>query len=178
MITYITGDATQPLGRGNKIVAHVCNDIGAWGRGFVLSLSRQWPTAEKSYRDWSASKLSDDFPPFTLGNTVFVPVERTSDSDPAQTTIWVANMVAQHGISTGKDGMSTIRYDALEDCLQDVRMMAHDQDASVHMPRIGCGLGGGVWSEVEPIIERKLYDIEVYVYDYSSTDSASIPWNQ
>ena len=39
--------------------------------------------------------------------------------------------------------------------------------ATVHMPRIGCGLAGGTWDNIEPIIERTLCeaDIEVSVYD-------------
>lgn len=52
MINYIVGDATDPKVEGNKIIAHVCNDIGAWGRGFVLTLSRKFPEAERSYRRW------------------------------------------------------------------------------------------------------------------------------
>lgn len=49
-IQYITGDATDPTGGGNKIIAHVCNDIGAWGAGFVLAISRRWPQPEAEYR--------------------------------------------------------------------------------------------------------------------------------
>ncbi|MDR6488204.1 O-acetyl-ADP-ribose deacetylase (regulator of RNase III) [Chryseobacterium vietnamense] len=39
---------------------------------------------------------------------------------------------------------------------------------NIHMPRIGCGLAGGKWEEIEPIIERALLkkDVEVYVYDF------------
>ncbi len=35
------------------------------------------------------------------------------------------------------------------------------------MPRIGCGLAGGKWEEIEPIIQSALLEngIEVYVYD-------------
>lgn len=40
-IHYITGDATIPIGEGKKIIAHVCNDIGAWGKGFVLPLAKK-----------------------------------------------------------------------------------------------------------------------------------------
>jgi len=36
MITYLVGDATQPQGEGVKVIAHICNDIGAWGAGFVI----------------------------------------------------------------------------------------------------------------------------------------------
>jgi len=38
----------------------------------------------------------------------------------------------------------------------------------VHMPRIGCGLAGGKWEKIEPIILSELIDkgINVFVYDY------------
>lgn len=40
-------------------------------------------------------------------------------------------------------------------------------NASVHMPRIGCGLAGGSWGKVEPIIQEELCDkgVQVFVYD-------------
>ncbi|EGJ73150.1 hypothetical protein STTU_0361 [Streptomyces sp. Tu6071] len=42
-ITYVRGDATAPRGRGPRVIAHVCDDRGGWGKGFVLALSRRWP---------------------------------------------------------------------------------------------------------------------------------------
>lgn len=30
-IQYIKGDATSPKGTDNKIIVHVCNDVGGWG---------------------------------------------------------------------------------------------------------------------------------------------------
>lgn len=47
-IKYLKGDATQPLVSGNKIIVHVCNDIGAWGKGFVLAISKRWAQPEKN----------------------------------------------------------------------------------------------------------------------------------
>jgi hypothetical protein len=37
------------------------------------------------------------------------------------------------------------------------------------MPRIGCGLAGGNWEEIEPIIEETLgaQSVPVSVYDFS-----------
>lgn len=35
MITYVTGDATKPVGNGRKIIAHVTNDEGGWGAGLA-----------------------------------------------------------------------------------------------------------------------------------------------
>src|SRR5688500_13345662 len=55
-IKYIKGDATRPARPGNKIIVHVCNDIGGWGRGFVMALSARWKEPEQSYRQWFSSK--------------------------------------------------------------------------------------------------------------------------
>jgi hypothetical protein len=37
----------------------------------------------------------------------------------------------------------------------------------VHLPRIGCGLAGGTWKRVEPLIDARLCarDVPVTVYD-------------
>lgn len=40
-IIYLKGDATEPIGTGHKIIAHVCNNKGGWGRGFVLAISKK-----------------------------------------------------------------------------------------------------------------------------------------
>ncbi|MCT2277673.1 hypothetical protein M3G91_08560 [Micromonospora chalcea] len=44
---------------------------------------------------------------------------------------------------------------------------AEELGASVHMPRIGCGLAGGSWQRIEPLIRQALSDrgIPVTVYD-------------
>lgn len=40
-ITYLKGDATNPQSEENKIIAHICNDIGGWGKGFVVAISKR-----------------------------------------------------------------------------------------------------------------------------------------
>jgi O-acetyl-ADP-ribose deacetylase (regulator of RNase III) len=46
--------------------------------------------------------------------------------------------------------------------------MARELGASVHMPRIGCGLVGGEWTEVEPLIEQHMVvaGVPLTVYDF------------
>jgi O-acetyl-ADP-ribose deacetylase (regulator of RNase III) len=43
---------------------------------------------------------------------------------------------------------------------------AYEHNASIHMPRIGCGLAGGDWREIEPVIQDELagrnHDVTVY----------------
>lgn len=154
-ITYIRGDATVPSVKGVKVIAHVCNDIGGWGKGFVVAISRRWPEPEKSYRAWHRERASNDF---ALGAVQFVQVEPY---------VWVANMVGQRGIRTGSKGVP-VRYEAMDAALERLAEKAADLGASVHMPRIGCGLAGGKWSRVEPLITDRLVrrGIAVTVYDH------------
>ncbi|ATW51690.1 macro domain-containing protein [Streptomyces peucetius] len=153
-IRYVRGDATVPRGKGVKLIVHVCNDLGGWGKGFVLALSRRWPEPEASYRRWHRERAGNDF---ALGAAQFVRVGPF---------LWVANMVGQRGMRTGSKGVP-VRYDAIDKALAAVADKALELDASVHMPRIGCGLAGGRWSRIEPLIADRLTarDIEVTVYD-------------
>lgn len=159
-ITYIRGDATAASVKGVKVIAHVCNDIGGWGKGFVLAVSRRWPEPEKSYRAWHRDRASNDF---GLGAARFVQVEPY---------VWVANLVGQRGIRTGSKGVP-VRYEAIDAALERLGEKALELDASVHMPRIGCGLAGGKWSRIEPLVHERLVrrGIEVTVYDHGENRS-------
>lgn len=159
-INYTTGDATAPQDDGPKVIVHVCNDKGGWGKGFVVAISKRWKEPEAEYRRWH--KEGGD-PPFELGQVRFVEVEPR---------LWVANMIGQHGMSR-IGGQPPIRYEAVEEGLRQVAEFAGDKGASVHMPRIGCGLAGGEWEDIEPIIERTLVEagIEVTVYDFEPAAS-------
>ncbi len=153
-ITYVRGDATVPQADGPAIIAHVCNDIGGWGRGFVLALSARWPEPEQGYRDWYDQGTEHGF---ELGAVRLVKVEPN---------LWVANMIGQQGIHAGPDG-PPVRYWAIEAALGELADEADAMGASVHMPRIGCGLAGGEWPVVEAIIERTLLTagVPTIVYD-------------
>ena len=156
-IDYAVGDATAPVAQGSKIIVHVCNDIGAWGRGFVLALSRRWPEPEARYLAWHRGEVNT---PFELGQVQFVQV--TQDT-------WVANLIGQHGIRTSS-GLPPIRYDSIRAGLRRVCAEAKRLRASIHMPRIGCGLAGGTWEEVSVLLEEELvvHGLAVTVYDLAS----------
>ena len=154
-INYVKGDATKPVGDGIKFIAHVCNDIGAWGAGFVLALSRRWKEPEEAYRAMTAEELE-------LGNVRMVGV--TDD-------IAVANMIAQEGTGRAPDGTPPIRYYALALALKslDNAAVLHSEytgrEVSIHMPKIGSGLAGGNWDTIEMII-RECTTVPVTVYEF------------
>ncbi len=153
-ISYVTGDATAPIGAGTKIIVHVCNDMGGWGRGFVVAVSKRWREPEERYRQWFREGGPQ---PFELGQVQFVE---------AHPDLWVANLIGQHGIRS-EGGQPPIRYDAIRTGLASVRDFARPRSASVHMPRIGAGLAGGRWDEIAPIVTTELveHDVSVTVYD-------------
>jgi O-acetyl-ADP-ribose deacetylase (regulator of RNase III) len=147
-IKYTIGDATRPKGDGEKIICHICNDMGAWGAGFVLALSARWSDPEEAYRDTPREELE-------LGNVMIVPVEDD---------ILVANMIAQHNVYPDHNGLPPIRYNAVRKCLTAVNKLAEEIGATLHMPRIGSGLAGGRWEDIEKIIEE-VVTVNVTVYD-------------
>lgn len=165
-INYTTGDALRPYGKGTKIITHICNDIGGWGAGFVVALSKRWTLPETVYR-----KAFRQATPPRLGEVQFVDIPRMYTVGEGR--VVVANMIAQHGIGW-RNGVPPIRYDALELCLKEVAYYAlagktpqEVSQVSVHMPRIGTGLAGGTWDKIESLIKKNLVDfnIPVTVYD-------------
>lgn len=150
MMEFVVGDATRPHGSGPKLLVHVCNDIGAWGRGFVLALDARWSEPRTRYKAWHRQG-------FALGQAQFVQVEPD---------ITVVNLIGQHDIRP-HGGVAPVRYDAIRAGLGQVREAALEHTASVHMPRIGCGLAGGTWDRIEPLVHDELcvHGIHVTVYD-------------
>lgn len=156
-IEYVIGDATNPQGDGKKLIIHVCNNIGAWGAGFVMALSKKWKEPEAAYRAMIK---------YDLGDIDLVEVEDD---------IAVCNLIGQES-TTGRNKNATlppIRYVAIEYALEMVAKnfeFSRDielEEFSVHIPRIGSGLAGGNWKIIEAIIEETLCkaDVPVTVYD-------------
>jgi hypothetical protein len=81
----------------------------------------------------------------------------------------VASIVAQKGY--GGSSSPRIRYLALEKGLEHVAAAAAQMGASVHMPRIGTGAGGGDWLVIEELIRQTLCQrgIKVTVYDFGGS---------
>ncbi|WP_161882827.1 macro domain-containing protein [Deinococcus alpinitundrae] len=154
---YVAGDAVNPVGMGNKLLVHVCNGIGAWGRGFVLPLAQRFPETARRYKAWAAG---EETTPFALGQVQFVEV---------LPGLIIVNLIGQHDIARkGQDlAQPPIRYEAIREGLKQVQSEAERIGASVHMPRIGAGLAGGDWAVIEAIINEELVGqgLDVTVYD-------------
>ena len=150
-IKYVKGDATDPeRSAGNTVIVHCCNDIGGWGAGFVMALSAKWEEPEQQYRDRCAAASVPG------GYVQIVPVEPG---------LMVANIIGQHGVrDPGNPSYIPVRYNWLEagfTYLGAVTKLLNITGWA--MPRLGCGLAGGEWSDVERIIARRLpHNVTVY----------------
>lgn len=185
MINYVIGDATQPidvpevvwykdndpeLPVHSKAIVHVCNDLGRWGSGFVMALSKRFdkpyydiPTPQQAYLDFALGKplhySQDDF---RIGAVQIVRVEPVGNEH----NLWVVNLIAQRGIVNefNPQPVAYMNYFWLEHALRKTRMQLGGK-VSYHMPRIGCGLGGSTWDEIEPVIQRAMPNEHITVYD-------------
>lgn len=152
-IKYLIGDATNPvLQHENNFmcIVHSCNDIGAWGSGFVVALSKKWKEPEQQYLSWFKSKKKP-----VLGDVQHVVVAPN---------LFVANIIGQKGIR-GPNNTKPVRYYAIRKGLKTLLTQLPSR-TEFHMPRMGCDRGGGEWSEIEKILtEVLLPNHEVVVYD-------------
>ncbi len=159
-IKYVKGNLFDVVNHSsNVIIPHVCNNVGKWGAGFVLALSKQWPkelrqnSPEYMYTiNWKCQQI-----PLPLCSAQYV---RTSDD-----TV-VVNMIAQNGIRHRKNP-TPIDYSALEKCMDSIRMRYGNRNYEIHAPKFGSGLAGGDWTVIEKLIEKIWIDggIPVTIYE-------------
>lgn len=119
-------------------IVHVCNNVGAWGAGFVVPLGQRYPKARQSYLDWCREKGQA-----ILGSAQIVEV---IDKVPL---VYVANMAAQEG--TG--GVRPLRYNALAACMDQVAASCKEaKNPVIFAPFFGSDLAGGNWAFIEELI--------------------------
>ena len=159
---YVKGDLfvhVPDLNYDITIIPHVCNNIGKFGKGFVVPLAKKYPESKKTFIksfDSLEGKLSD---------TQFISCDNEK--------VIVANMVAQEGIGSKKVNgklVSPIRYYALSNCMNKVKDVAlslknQNKNVLIACPMFGSGLAGGNWEIIEKMIEEIwVKEIPVKVY--------------
>jgi O-acetyl-ADP-ribose deacetylase (regulator of RNase III) len=161
-IHLVRGDALQPRGEGDKIIAHVVNDqTPNWGAGFGKALQTKWPQAQKAFKEAFEQARGSK-----LGMTFLSRVEDR---------VSAFQMVAQRGY--GASPQTRLRYGALRDCLRQLCDAAVQRNASVHMPKIGAGEAGGSWGLISNLIAEELCTrgIRVTVYELPGQKRSANP---
>jgi len=162
-LTYLKGDAMMPRGGDNRIIAHIVNDkTPRWGAGFGLEIRKKWPFVQEDFLSWASLHGAA----LSLGDLHLSKVD---------SSLSVAHMICQHGY--GPSAKPRIRYKAVKTCLDKLGEIAVKHNASIHMPRIGCGQAGGSWTVVWELIDEALCQrgINVTVYDLPNSQPREEP---
>lgn len=136
-----------------KYICHQVNCMGKMGSGIARAVREKFPNVYKAYTELCSS---DEYTPdYLLGSVLFVRCG-------AQI---IANLFAQRYY--GRDGSQYTDYKAFRGCLQQIRENVPIGSSIAFPHGIGCGLGGGKWEIILPMIEEELsndYEIEVWKY--------------
>jgi Zn-dependent peptidase ImmA (M78 family) len=156
-IYKVNGDATKPRGAGKKIIVQVVNTTAAVGFGFGRAMAVQWPTSKQVLQEWKGQ------PDFKMGESRLTQLNHET---------YVFQILAQHGIRPKQEGESILSYTGLQKGLEELRQLATDLQASVHMPMIGAGQAKGDWNIIAGIVYDELvtHGIEVTVYVLPGTN--------
>ncbi len=152
MIKYVEGNLFDFIDDHNPVViAHVCNNQGAWGAGFVVPLGQKYPVAELAYRDWynwtdRKNRYISLLPEIVYENEAcdlgFIQIVQ------AKPHIHVVNMVAQ---TLG--GQRPLHYNYLCSCMDLLADWMIDwKHSHIICPQFGSGLAGGDWNVIEQLI--------------------------
>jgi hypothetical protein len=151
-INYVKGDLFAAIdGSKNILVPHCCNDIGGWGTGFVVAISKFDKNAEMCYRSWYAGKPSECLlstaKGFALGETQVVPCKLNTE---------IVNMVGQYrNISQGE--RVPVRYWAIARCMRWLALRIKNRDVigtEIWAPKFCAGLARGNWDFIEALINE------------------------
>lgn len=130
------------------VLGHCVNCKGAFGAGVAAQIAKRFPDVRRAYM----RKFRREG--WHLGDCQFVMTDAR---------IIVVNMAMQEAY--GRKG-KFIDYDAVKICFEKTLDYCKGDGGELAIPRVGSGLAGGDWGEVEAIIRGCLAirDVEVDVY--------------
>lgn len=115
------------------IICHAANCVRVMGAGLARQIAKKWPDC---YRDFKEHEP-------LLGNLHLYRVEPN---------VVVCHLFTQQRV--GRD-MRHTNYDALESALLNLQMITFNSTFHVYFPYLMCcGLGGGDWKIVEPMLDQ------------------------
>ncbi len=146
MIKYVKGDLFENLPTkmdSHTLLAHIVNNQGVMGAGFVVPLKKKWPKVAEEYYKNKQLKL---------GETLFVTVDHDK-IDWRDGSLVVCNMCAQ---TLGEK--RPLKYAALISCMKYVQRFALINAAfkptKIIAPMFGSCRAGGTWAFIEELIEE------------------------
>jgi len=147
MIRYIKGDLFDT---DCDIIAHGCNCRGGYGSGVAYTMAMKYPKARELYLE----KYDEEG--WRLGDVQFITVRDGKI---------IANCATQDAYYPRN--VRHANYSAIHMAMSEVKDYAKERGLSIAIPKIGAGLAGGDWNEIEKILNEVFsdYDVTVYIKD-------------
>lgn len=125
------------------VIVQQVNMLGVMGAGLALQIAKKWPIVLTRY----IGLLNRGF--VSLGDVQLIHVSEH---------LFVANIFAQYGVGgTTKENSTDLNALKKGFSYLSVFSVADNPDRTIYIPHgIGCGLGGGSWNKVLPLLETYL----------------------
>jgi O-acetyl-ADP-ribose deacetylase (regulator of RNase III) len=150
MIHEVTGDI---LLSGAQAIAHGVAPNDHFDSGLALALRDKWPAMAKDFRHFVHQSHPKPGDIWMWGNAGGVRIFNlmTQEGEIA------------HGARPGKATLANVSH-----ALKKLRhAIEQEKISSVALPALATGVGGLKWSDVKPLIESNLGDLDIPVYVYS-----------
>jgi len=150
MLHQVAGDIL--LSKAHAI-AHGVAANDPMNQGLALSLHEQHPSMHKDFHRWCHQQHPKPGEAWVWGGT---------------NGVRVINLLTQEGGygQGARPGKATTK--AVNDSLKSLaKIVKKEGFTSLALPRLATGVGGLDWSEVEPLIERRLGELGIPVYIYT-----------
>lgn len=157
MIDYIQGDLIEAFAAGEvEAIGHQANCQCVMKSGFAKALTKAYPEAAEA----DSNTIKGDWNKLGSSSMVVTPI--------ATGYGWIFNLYGQFSYGREK-GVVYTDLDALESALEGMKLFVDAAGiGKLGFPKLGCGLGGADWEDVEDILIRVFgdeYIINVYVLD-------------
>lgn len=145
------------LDASEDIIVHQVNCLGIMGAGLAKQIAQRYPIVKDKYLEHCNKYIRESL----LGELHLVDTKEGK---------LVANIFGQFDIKKNRlDKKVYTDFEALKIGLERVKDFAEVQSMSVAIPTyIGCGLAGGNWDEIKPMIENVFVGsgVKVKFYHY------------
>jgi O-acetyl-ADP-ribose deacetylase (regulator of RNase III) len=152
MIKYVIGDLVRDA-ENYDVIAHVCNCFCTMGAGIAPQIKAKFPEAYEADCKTAKGDINK------LGT-----ISYTENTKPI-----VVNLYGQYDYTGRRSGKMDLDYDALRKSL--VLMQEKYKGKMMAMPKIGAGLAGGDWKQIEGIIEDVMRGEYVVIVEWENEPS-------
>ena len=151
MIKEVEGDILHTTA---KAIAHGVAPNDHLDHGLALELRERWPALAKDFRHWA----------------------HTHHTEPGGLWTWstpdgrrIVNLLTHSAAPSEKAHPGKAQLDFVNHALRALHAeIVREGIKSIALPRLATGVGGLAWTDVRPLIQRHLGELDIPVYVYTS----------